>query len=185
MTAVKWLFSKTVWLLSFLLGSFVVLITVGPDGEIDTDHIGMTLFFGGSIPLAIAMLISPTSWRLNPAARNPQATVLVTRSWTVTAGLLLGLMLMASACIFALSSAANDGGDRSLAIAGLVLLVGTALGVLFLQLSMSLKLSSEGLEFSAFKCGPIAWRDISAVSVERVLRSNLVSLHVSDEEKYI
>jgi hypothetical protein len=188
MSTIAWLFTKIVWLFLLLVGLFVVFMKVAVDllnGEIRTEHLGMTLFFGGFIPLSIAMLINPTSWRLRHNVGDPQAALTITRSWYVSVLLLMGALLMASACAYALASGSPDDGTHGLAAAGLLIFVGMALSVILLHSTMSLKLSPEGLDFSGFKCGPIAWRDISAVAIERVFRTYVVAIQVRDEEKYV
>ncbi len=47
-----------------------------------------------------------------------------------------------------------------------------------------LSLSGAGLDYGPFKCGPIAWRDIRRVELKRFLSSEVISIEVSDPEKY-
>jgi hypothetical protein len=185
MSAVAWIVSRIGWLFLLLLGLFVVLMQVAVDvmhGGVRTDHLGMTLFFGGFIPLSLAMLVSPTSWRLRHVVGDPQARLLVTRSWYVSAGQLMGARLMGSACAYAIY--ADDSSD-GFASAGLLLCVGFAVGIVFAHSTMILTLAPEGLDFRGFRCGPIAWADIGAVQVRRVFRTYVVNLQVRDEEKYL
>ncbi|HEX6119884.1 MAG TPA: hypothetical protein VFZ03_10590 [Dongiaceae bacterium] len=154
-------------------------------GELDTENLGMTLFFGGFIPTSLVMLVNPTAWRLRHAVRNPNVPVKITRSWVVTVGILIGALLMTSASVYALVSSPADDPSRGLAIFGLVVCPVAGLGAVLMQVIVALTLSPEGLDFSAFKCGPIAWSDISAVYVQRMFRTYVVAVEVRDEEKYI
>lgn len=184
MNVIVWILSRVVWVFLLLLGLFVVLFKVAVDvmnGEVRTDHLGMTLFFGGFVPLSLAMLISPTSWRLRKVVNDPKARLRITRSWYVSAGQLLGALLMGSACAYGLA----DDSINGLASAGLLLFAGFALGIIFAHSTMILTLSPEGLDFSGFRCGPIAWNDIGAVEVRRVFRTYVVNLQLHDEEKYV
>ncbi len=188
MSVIAWILSRIVWLFLLLLGLFFVLLKIGADvmrGEVDLDHLGMTLFFGGFIPLSVAMLISPTSWRLRDAVRDPKAHLRITRSWYVSTGQLLGALLMGSACAYALAFGEAEDSSNELASAGLLIFGGFALGIVFAHSTMVLTLAPNGLDFSGFRCGPIAWTDISAVEVRRVFRTYVVNLQVRDEEKYV
>lgn len=184
MSVTAWILSRAVWMFLLLLGLFVVLMKVAVDvmhGEVHTDHLGMTLFFGGFIPLSLAMLISPTSWRLRNVVSDPNAQLRVTRSWYVSAGQLLGAVMMGSACAYALANDSSNG----LASAGLLIFAGFALGIVVAHSTMVLTLSPDGLDFIGFRCGPIAWTDITAVEVRRVFRTYVVNLQLRDEEKYV
>lgn len=188
MSAIAWILSRIVWVFLLLLGLVVVLMKVAVDlmnGEARVDHLGMTLFFGGFVPLSLAMLISPTSWRLRHVVSDPRVRLRITRSWYVSAGQLLGALLMGSACAYALTIGDGDGSSNGLASAGLLTSVGFAVGIVFAHSTMILTLSPEGLDFHGFRCGPIAWTDISAVEVRRVFRTYVVNLQLRDEEKYV
>lgn len=188
MSTIYWLLSRPVWLVLLLIGLLFVLLTIGIDvmrGELDTEHLGMTLFFSGLIPISLVMLVSPTAWRLRNAVRDPTASLKITRAWVVSIGLLMGTLLMTSASIYALAAGSADDPGRGLAIVGLVVCPLAALGVLLMHSIVWLTLSPEGLDFSAFRCGPIAWSDIGAVYVQRMFRTYVVALEVRDEEKYI
>jgi hypothetical protein len=188
MSVIAWILSRIVWLFLLLLGLFVVLMKIAVDvmhGEVGTDHLGMALFFGGLIPLSLAMLISPTSWRLRHVVGDPKARLLITRSWYVSAGQLLGALLMGSACAYALAVADADDSSNGLASAGLLIFVGFIVGIVLAHSTMVLTLAPEGLDFRGFRCGPIAWTDISAVEVRRVFRTYVVNLQLRDEQKYV
>lgn len=49
---------------------------------------------------------------------------------------------------------------------------------------VSLTLSDKGLEYSRFKVGPIAWKDIQGISPTTLGRSTIINLHLVDEEAY-
>jgi hypothetical protein len=188
MNAIAWILTRVVWIFLLLLGLFVVLMKIAVDvmnGEVRTDHLGMALFFGGFIPLSLAMLVSPTSWRLRHVVGDPKARLHITRSWYVSAGQLLGALLMGSACAYALAVGDADDSSNGLASAGLLLFAGFAVGIIFAHSTMILTLAPEGLDFRGFRCGPIAWTDIAAVEVRRVFRTYVVNLQLRDEEKYV
>jgi hypothetical protein len=188
MSVIEWILSRVVWVFLLLLGLFVVLMKVAVDlmnGEVRLDHLGMTLFFGGFIPLSLAMLISPTSWRLRHLVSDPKARLLITRSWYVSAGQLLGALLMGSACAYAIVVGDPDDSSNGLAIAGLLIFAGFALIIILAHSTMVLTLAPEGIDFRGFRCGPIAWTDIGAVEVRRAFRTYVVNLQLRDEEKYV
>jgi len=70
--------------------------------------------------------------------------------------------------------------------AGICLALVTSLVVLMYLVygRIRLSLSDEGLDYSPFKCGPIAWQDIKGVDVRRFLSSDLISLELMEPEKY-
>lgn len=49
----------------------------------------------------------------------------------------------------------------------------------------TLTLSSQGLDYSVFKLGPIAWPDILAARQDNIGRVKVIALKVADEAKYL
>jgi hypothetical protein len=185
--ALAWLCTKLMWLALLLVGLFFVLlmaarIAMNPDSASAYWNVG--LFFGAFIPIAIPGLANPTAMKHRHASGQPHLPITIRRSWWATGARLLGLLMMASALGRALASGIDDGFESGLAVAGVVLFAGLALSLIRLQLTVSLALTSEGLDYSLFRIGPISWQDIGSVDVERVLRSDIVVLHLRDEEKY-
>ena len=185
--ALAWLFTKLMWLALLLVGLFFVLLMAVRtvlDPESASAYWNVGLFFGAFIPIAIPGLVNPTAMRHRRASGQPQLSITIRRSWWATGARLVGLLMMVLALGKALASGIDDDFESGLAVAGVVLFASLALSLIRLQLTVSLALTSEGLDYSLFRVGPISWQDIGSVDVERVLRSDVVILHLRDEEKY-
>lgn len=185
--ALGWLFTKLMWLVLLLVGLFFVLLmaartAMDPEGVSAYWNVG--LFFGAFIPISVPALVNPTAIKHRHASDHPQLAIKILRSWWTTGARLVGFLMMALACGWALASGIDDTFESGLAVAGVVLFAGLALSLIRLQVTVSLGLSPEGLDYSLFRMGPIPWQDIAAVEVERVLRTDAVVLYLRDEEKY-
>jgi hypothetical protein len=187
MHALAWLFTKLMWFALLLVGLFFVLLMaarIAVDPESASPYWNVGLFFGALIPIAIPGLINPTAMKHRHASAQPQPSITIRRSWWATGARVVGLLMMVLALGRALASGIDDSFESGLAVAGIVLLTGLVLSLIRLQLTVSLALSPEGLNYSLFRVGAIPWQDIDSVNVVRVLRSDAIVLRLRDEEKY-
>lgn len=188
MSTVFWVLSKIAFLIALLWGLLMMFATFGIDlvlhGSIETEDLGTGLFFGGVVAFAIGFLVNPFPWRARRAARDPNAELAMATPLTMLVGMIVALLLVASACAYVLASGPGSSAERGMAIGGLILCLLGLIGAPRIRRRHSLRLSSHGLDYSGFGCGPIAWRDIALAEVDYRWRSWVVTLEVSDEEKY-
>jgi hypothetical protein len=75
--------------------------------------------------------------------------------------------------------------NRIVALVGAVLFLGLPVLALFKGRSASLELSPEGLDFSGFGTGPIAWADLRGATIKTTGKINYISLDLREPEKYL
>jgi hypothetical protein len=185
MSAFFWVLTKFALVIALLWGLLMVFSAFGIDlllrGAVSGDNLGMGLFWSGLVACAIGLLVNPIPWQKRHEARDPTAELVIKPPIFTICGMIAGLVLMVISCAYVLATGPVDG----LAIAGLVVF-GIALIVFPIFGRMStLKLSPQGLDYSGYACGSIAWPDIESVEADYVSRTFIVTLRLRDEEKYI
>jgi hypothetical protein len=153
------------------------------------DELSLTLLSGAlgctaPVMVAIGKLVSPTARRHSWAAADPGATLVLSRSWFSVALMMAMCAALAGACALGLAAGIADPFWRAATWSGLVLFAALAFASPLRGRRVRLRLSADGLDYSEFKIGPIAWPDIQSVEERVVLRSAVIALHLSDEQKY-
>jgi hypothetical protein len=147
--------------------------------------LGTVLFLAGILKLCAVSLLRRRDGLFAQAANDASATLRLSRpkpdrlaivvcGWLAAAGsVLLSLgsseLLPAAAAFFL---AALFGGMAAFA-------------TFKLRSPVTLRLSPQGLDYSVFKTGPIAWPDILAVNPASVGRVKVIALKLADETKYL
>jgi hypothetical protein len=75
--------------------------------------------------------------------------------------------------------------NRIWAIAGVVMFIGLPVLALVKGHSASLKLSPEGLDFSGFRTGLIAWADLRTATIKTMGKVRYIALELRDPQKYL
>jgi hypothetical protein len=171
--------------LSFAMtvGCAYPLIAAEPTPENRRLFIAGSLVFGA---VAVVIAVRCLRWRKQgdiEAANDPAAVVHMTTArfeiYTI------GLALLAMAAGFAFAIGVPDVKLQVLAWFGMV---GCAVGSVMILAKRRitwLRLSPDGLEFSAFGVGPIPWKDIrGARSMWALGRVPMVALDLNNEEEY-
>jgi hypothetical protein len=153
------------------------------------DELSLTLLAGAfgciaAVMVAVGKLASPTARRHAAAAVDPGATLVLTRSWFSVVVMMAMCATLAGACALGLAGGIGDPFWRAATWLGLILFAALSLASPLRGRRAWLRLSAEGLDYSEFKIGPIAWPDIQSVEMRVVLRSAVIALHLSDEQKY-
>jgi hypothetical protein len=78
-----------------------------------------------------------------------------------------------------------DGGDQIWPWCGLLLFGGLSAFFLFRKQTVSLRLSPEGIDYTVFKTGTIAWRDIQAVAIKTMGKINYIALDLRNPQDYL
>jgi hypothetical protein len=153
------------------------------------DELSLTLLAGAlvciaPVMVAVGKLMSPTARRHAAAAADPRATLVLTRSWFSVVVMTAMCAALAGACALGLTAGIIDPFWRAATWSGLVLFAALTVVSPLRGRRTCLRLSPEGLDYSEFKIGPIAWADIRSAEERSVLRSATIALHLYDEQKY-
>jgi hypothetical protein len=167
--------------------AMLVKVPLSNTGTSDTHRstaIGSALIVGGLITFGIVSYIRHGDRRLYEAASNPAATLRVAHlRWKRIATAICSLMAAAGSAVILFDDTASASFRSS--AAGCAAIFGFfAFGLLALRHSASLVLSPEGLDYSVFGTGPIAWSDIRGVGLKRRFESQLIALDVAREGQY-
>jgi hypothetical protein len=167
-----------------LLGVFLV------EGRPETRNvaIGIVLFFGAVSKGGAIALLRRRDLKYRQAAEDPAATLRLSRPKSDDRALLGWFSVATAGCVFMLL-----GGKESpfgwLAPSVLLAIFGTALVMGFVALwrgqRVSLQLSPQGLDYSRFGTGPIAWPDIRAAKLTKLFKTKVITLKLHDEAKYL
>ena len=115
--------------------------------------------------------------------RDPAAIVHLAMTWSERYA--AGFALLAMAIGFAFGTRAPDATLRVISWCGMIGSPLLAIMVLIVRRPASLRLTPEGLDFSAFKMGLIPWEDIRAARPMWALcRVPMVALDLNNEEAY-
>jgi hypothetical protein len=174
---------KTIWTLILLVAvsvaAFAVLLfATGEAGALSA--LALACMFGGMIPISIAMLIDPAARRYRHLESDPTATLTIGRSTgrTIARTLMFG-GLAAGTLIMVLK-------DTTDITNWLVLSVFVVFAVLMpFRPQVTLTLSPEGLNYSLFKTGTIAWTDVRDARLERYFLNRFIVLDVREPDKYL
>jgi hypothetical protein len=173
-----------VFLLAFSVGAiFLAWAAITRDG-LSLTLLASALVCVACTMVAINKLVSTTARSHAAAAADPGATLLLTRSWFSLALMMAMCAALAGACALGLAAGIAGPFWRAATWAGLVLFAAVAVVSPLRGRRTWLRLSPEGLDYSEFKIGPIAWGDIQSAEEGTVLRSGVIALHLSDEQKY-
>ena len=148
--------------------------------------LGVLAFFGSAVPFSLIKLAGAGWRRQADAVDTPDVTRVFARSPMEMMALAFMAFGMGVGCYLLLKI---EPAKESVRIAGWVGVVMCGFAVIAMPLvavlrPLRLVLSPHGLDYSYFKIGPIEWRDITAVHVGTMLRSEYVAVEVSDPEKY-
>jgi hypothetical protein len=178
-----WIASRIGWFAVFLMGVAAAGTYFAP--EVHPGGLAIGLFYGALAPFALGRLVSHTAWKHRHSYRDPRSQLVINRSWFSSACYLVALLMLAGACVY---GPVLNGPDDFAHFVGLLGLAAWALAVLAVsrsQISTALILSSEGLNYTPFKVGTIAWSDIRAAEIACAKQGYVIALHIPDEDKYI
>jgi Na+/melibiose symporter-like transporter len=137
-------------------------------------------------PIGVVIAVRCLRWRNQgdiEAANNPAAVVHMTTARFEVYTVALALLAMAAGFAFAIG--APDIKLQVLAWVGMVGFAVLSVMILVTRRIAWLRLSPDGLEFSAFGVGPIPWKDIrGARSTSALGRVPIVALDLNNEEDY-
>jgi len=185
MNTINWLFAKIVWLFVLAIGTLGALALLGAAAALHSmDSLPMGLAFLGGVLLSVVQLLDWSAHRHAKAAADPAASFVLSYSTISLALMSCAFLAFAIACGLPLAAGLESSSARGWAWIGLTVFAATAVGAPIQRLLFSLTISPSGLDYSAFKTGPIPWQDIDSVSVSRRFRTEAVILQLRDEDKY-
>jgi len=184
MNFVDWLIAKIIWLLILLVaGSLALLYLVSATMAEST--LPMGLVFLGVVLLALEKLVDWSAHRNAKAAADPAATFVLRLSGFSTVLVAGTFLSFAVACAIPILQGIDNSTARLWAWVGFVVFGAAAVAIPIRRRFVTLKMSPEGLDYSSFSVGPIAWRDIAEASISRMFRTESIRLRVLDDEKYL
>ncbi|HWA48014.1 MAG TPA: hypothetical protein VG742_07060 [Dongiaceae bacterium] len=167
-----------------VLGIFLLLFPRSTQSSLI--GLGVLAFFGSAVPFSLIKLAG-AGWRKHAGIIDaPEITRTFARSTVEIAALSFMALGMGIGCYLLLKMGPAKESVRiaawvGVAMCGLAVIV---IPIIAVVRPVRLILSPHGLDYSLFKIGPIEWRDITAVHVGTMLRSEYVAVEVSDPDKY-
>lgn len=139
-------------------------------------------FFGSALLIAVVKLRQSRSWLGSTAADFPDRTIVFRRTPAQTAVWIVifaGMAISGGLMLFA-----EPDSIKTQVAAWIIIAAGVAGPIGFLLRPVRLTLSPDGLDYSGFKIGPIAWGDILGVELKPNALGQFVALRIRNQEKY-
>jgi hypothetical protein len=95
------------------------------------------------------------------------------------------MLFAAIGCTIMIFGGGLDSVDQMWAWAGVLLFGGLTVFLALRRQQISLRLSPEGIDYTVFRTGPIAWRDIQAATISTTGKLKQVALDVRNPQKYL
>lgn len=172
-----------------LIAVVAELIHMAVTGQVLADkQLGM---IGGAIFIVAVVFAAVFSSRrkrplqLSSLVDDPHAIILVVPSPVDMKVLSFSFLVAGFGCALIALETTAELEDRIWPLAGVVLFVALPVVGLVRRHSVSLKLSPEGLDFSGFRTGLIAWADVRAATIKSMGKVRYIALELRDPQKYL
>jgi len=170
-----------------LAAAFMTFAAFLPEGRPGTRYVmlGSVLFLAGILKLCAISFLRRRDALFAQAADDANAILRLSRPFSDQIAIVICGWLTASGCVlFSLAGTDLQFIFLSLALAALVG-GAAAFATSKLRNPVTLTLSPQGLDYSVFKTGPIAWPDVVAAIPSSVGRVSVIALNLVDETKYL
>lgn len=165
----------------------IVLAAFLVDGRPGTRYVmlGSVLFLAGILKICAVSLLRRRDTLFAQAADDANVVLRLSRPMSDQLAIVVCSWLATAGCVlFSLG-----GPDLAFSLLSLALAAlfgsGAAFATSKLRNPVTLTLSPQGLDYSVFKTGPIAWPDIVAAIPSSVGRVKVIALNLTDETKYL